>query len=150
MRLTKQSKRLIISAFFVVLLLVASTFAWIRIGYNATSNNKLVAGTLNMTLDESTSEGIRLEKAIPIPYREGIKTTEYTFSLENTGAYTTGYKISLENENSFEDDNGDTITITDQNRIADQYIRYLLVKNGEEKELNTFGQLIFQGEHLNG
>lgn len=134
MRLTKSSKRLIISAFFVVLLLIAGTYAWIRIGYNANNAHKLVAGTLDLTLDESTSEGIHVEKAIPIPYREGITTTEYTFSLENTGQYTTGYKISFENEDEFENSEGETVTITDDNRIADKYIRYLLVKNGEDKK----------------
>lgn len=134
MSFNKDSRRLIFSIFFVAILLIASTFAWIRIGKDTEATHKLVAGTLNMTLDESTSEGITLQKAIPIPYREGIKTTEYTFTLKNTGIYTTGYKISFENKDEFVNENNETITINDDNRIADQFVRFLLIKNDEEKE----------------
>lgn len=134
MKMSKETKKLMVSALFVIVLLIAGTFAWIRIGYNGNSINKLVAGTLDMTLDESASDGIKIQKAIPIPYREGIKTTEYEFTLKNTGDYTVGYKISFEDVDELELDSGETIQLNENNKIADRFVRFLVVKNGEEKE----------------
>ena len=129
----KKKSRLLLIIVFIAIVFIAGSFAWIRIGYNGNSINKIKAGTLDLTLDDTMSNGIVLEKAVPISYQQGITTTEYTFKLKNTGNYTVGYTLFLENVDSFIDENNETVTITDDNRMADRFLRYILVKNGEEK-----------------
>ena len=116
----KQRKWPIVALFLILLLLIGSTFAWFSMQLKGENVNVLKAGTLSLILDETTSDGILLENAIPMSYQQGIETTEYTFTLKNEGV-NSDYTIYLDDE-ALEDG---------QERIEDSKIRYILLKDGE-------------------
>ena len=119
-----------------LILLVGSTFAWLAISLNSEKVNIIKAGTLTMTLDDEASEGILLEKAVPMSYRQGMETTEYEFTLKNDGSTASDYTISLIDEATYEvteeDGTVTNVTIADDKKLEDTKIRYILLKNGEE------------------
>ena len=129
----KQMKTLIVVGLLVLVLVVVGSFAWMIYTRNATAINKIKAGELDLVLDDETASGIKITNAMPISYQQGITTTEYNFKLINNGLDTVNYDISLEDLEDFVNDNNETITMTSENKIADQYVRYILLKDGEEK-----------------
>lgn len=125
----KQKNRyaFIVAVIFIIILLITGTVSWLII--RATSNKVHVvkAGTLDLLLDENSTDGIRLEKEIPKSYRQGLLNPKYTFKLKNNTTIDTKYTITLFDDYTEDDlENNGTIT--------DGLIRYLLVKNGEEKK----------------
>ena len=126
---------IVVLVLFLVLL-VGSTFAWFVINLNSEKVNIIKAGTLTMTLDDEASEGILLEKAVPMSYRQGMETTEYEFTLKNDGSTATDYTISLIDEATYEvteeDGTVTNVTISEDKKLEDTKIRYILLKNGEE------------------
>ena len=94
-----------------------------------------------MKLDDETSDGILLQKAIPMSYRQGMETVEYTFTLKNEAPTTNDYTVSLIDENTYVNENNEAITITDATRIEDTKIRYILLKDGEEASSDKTGLL---------
>ena len=127
------AKLLIVAFVLTVAIIFGSTYAWIRLTKTSTIENKITAGNLELVLDDTTSEGIKLLKAIPMSYQQGVATTEYTFTLKNNGSKG-DYTISLLDEATYTDDEGAQVTIEDTNRIADTKIRYILLKDGEVAE----------------
>ena len=127
------AKLLIVAFVLTVAIIFGSTYAWIRLTKTSTIENKITAGNLDLVLDDTTSEGIKLLKAIPMSYQQGVATTEYTFTLKNNGSKG-DYTISLLDEATYTDDEGAQVTIEDTNRIADTKIRYILLKDGEVAE----------------
>ena len=106
----------------IIIFLIGGTYAWLTLKISDTKTNTLTAGTLKLTLDDVTSEGIKIEKAVPMSDEKGMTTSEYTFTLENTGTIKTNYKIYLD----------DIATSKDNSRMPDSKIKYQLIKNGEE------------------
>ena len=125
------SKLLITALVLTLVVILGTTYAWFRITKNSDTINKIKAGNLELTLDDSTSNGIKLVKALPMSYQQGIKTEEYTFTLTNTSS-TSNYTMSLDDLNTYTDDDGQEVTIADEDRLADSKIRYILLKDGEE------------------
>lgn len=114
----KYSKQLIAIAIALVLL-IGGTYAWLRITINGTKTNILRAGTLQLTLDDTTSDGIDLTNSVPMSDTKGLTTTAYTFTLKNSGSSSADYTIYL-------DDLG---LDTNEIRMNDKYVKYSLVKN---------------------
>lgn len=114
----------IVALILVLILLITGAFAWIRIARGSNKVNVLRAETLSLILDESTTSGIKLKKELPKSYRQGILNTAYTFKLQNNSSINTDYTITIV------DDYDDDSTITDNEKIADDLIRYVLVKDG--------------------
>ena len=83
-KMSKATKQLFALAFTLVLL-IAGSYAWLTLQVTGNKTNILRAGTLKLTLDDTTSNGILLEKAVPMSDTKGKTTTEYTFTLQNTG-----------------------------------------------------------------
>ena len=110
---------IIISILIVIILLLGLTFAYFRTELNGTEQIVKV-GTLDLVLNE-TSEGISLDSAVGLSDSEGLSLEGSTFELINNGNKAVDYTIYL-------DDN--TISDTDT-RIDDKYLKYNLVKNGE-------------------
>ena len=81
----KNKKTLVVILILLLVLVTASTYAWLRLTKNSNTINKITAGNLDLILDDTMSDGIKLEKAVPISDAEGEKGTEYTFTLENKG-----------------------------------------------------------------
>lgn len=105
-------------------LLMSSSFAWLNITKKSEKINALRAGNLSLVLDESTSEGINLEDAVPISDEKGLAQEGYTFRLVNNGSVKASYIITL-----------DDIDISqEEERMSDDILKYSLEKNGEKKE----------------
>ena len=68
----------------VVFLFAISYAIFTYTGYGK-QENKLSTGTLILTLNESTSEGITLADTVPVTDEEGLTFPAYTFSVQNTG-----------------------------------------------------------------
>jgi hypothetical protein len=111
-------KKEILGMFIVLILLLSLSFAWLTLTLNGTKNVVIKAGTLAVTLTD-TSEGITLTNAVPLSDTDGLATTPYTFTIANTGNITSDYTIYLD----------DGTLETGETRMADGYVKYSLTKN---------------------
>ena len=131
-KITIDMKSLIVVIIAAILaILIGLSYAWLRLTKNSDVVNKITAGNLELTLDDTTSEGIKLTKEVPRSYRQGMTTKEYTFTLTNKSS-TSSYTLSLKDLNTYTNDNNEEVTITDADRLADSKVRYILLKGGEE------------------
>ena len=120
-KMSKTSKQLLVTALALVLL-IAGSYAWLTLTKTGEKTNILRAGKLSLILDDTTSNGILLEKAVPMSETKGKTTQEYTFTLQNEGSTALNYTIYL-----------DDVALEDtEERMQDKYVRYRLVKNGAE------------------
>ena len=117
----------------LVILVIGATFAWFTLTKTSEKVNTIKAGSLSMELDDKASDGILLQKAIPMSYQQGVATTEYTFTLKNNGSKG-DYTLSLKDEATYTNENDEQVTIETNKRIADTKIRYILLKDGEVAE----------------
>ena len=124
-------KLLLIAIVLILVVIIGTTYAWYRITRSSDAINKIKAGSLEMTLDDTATEGIKLLNEVPRSYRQGMETTEYTFTLTNKNS-TSSYSLSLKDLAKYINDENEEVTVADENRIADSKIRYILLKNGEE------------------
>ncbi len=120
-KLNKTTKQLFALALVLVVLL-GGTYAWLTLQVNGEKTNVLRAGTLSLVLDDTTSGGIKLEKAVPISDEKGKTGTEYTFTLQNKGTKTASYTIYLD----------DVALETNETRMDDSKVKYQLTKNSKE------------------
>ena len=135
--MTKKKKTIIISLLAIILLVVAAgfTYAWLTKTVQGQKEYTLKAGTLSLTLDESSSDGISLLEASPLSDAEGIaQEVKFTFTVENKGTIAAGYKIYLDD---------DTIDSSDV-RIDDSNIKYQIkaVGSGGSVKLLSDGRCI--------
>ncbi len=124
-------KLLVIAIVLILVVIIGTTYAWLSITKNSEIINKITAGNLELTLDDTTSEGIKLIKEVPRSYRQGMTTKEYTFTLTNKSS-TSSYTLSLKDLTTYRNDEDQEVTIADEDRLADSKIRYILLKDGEE------------------
>ena len=127
------AKLLIVAFVLTVAIIFGSTFAWFTLTKTSEKVNTIKAGSLSMELDDKASDGILLQKAIPMSYQQGMNTTNYEFTLTNNGSKG-DYKISLIDEATYTDSEGAQVTIAADKKIADTKIRYILLKDGEVEE----------------
>ena len=129
----KNNKKILVVALVLTLVvIIGTTYAWLNITKKSGIVNKITAGNLELTLDDTTSEGIKLIKEVPRSYQQGMTTKEYTFTLTNKSS-TSSYTLSLKDLDTYtNDDNNEDVTIADEDRLADSKIRYILLKDGEE------------------
>mgnify|MGYP004504331115 CR=1 FL=1 len=118
----EKNKKQIIAIALALVLLVGGSYAWLTLQVTGNKTNILRAGTLKLTLDDTTSNGILLEKAVPMSDTKGKTTTEYTFTLQNSGSIASDYKIYLD----------DVALSDDEVQLEDSKVKYQLIKNGEE------------------
>lgn len=130
----RQTRYVIIAIALILLLLGTASYAWLRISVGpADKVNKIKAGSLILTLDESTTDGINLEKQIPKSYRQGsTEAQSYTFSLINGGTTDSNYTITLNDLANYVDTNNVSTPLTSSNRLSDNLIRIMILKNGEQ------------------
>ncbi len=122
---------LVIGISLTIVAVVGVTYAWFRVTRSSDTINKIKAGSLEMTLDDTATEGIKLLNEVPKSYLQGMKTEEYTFTLTNTGTTTNDYTIYLDDVLKFTNDANQEVTITDDTKLEDTKIRYILLKDGE-------------------
>ena len=124
----KNKKALVVIIILLLALVIASTYAWLRLTKSSNTVNKITAGNLDLVLDEGNS--IALKNEVPRSYRQGMETTEYTFTLTNNSSLS-NYKLLLKDLAKYTDEDGKEIVVADENRINDSKIRYILLKDGE-------------------
>ncbi len=126
----KMSVFVVISA---IIMLVGLSYAWLQLTLRGEKELTLRAGTLELNLDDSMSEGITMADVVPISDEEGLASSGYTFTLENTGTIDSSYEIYL-----------DDLEIPESDiRMKDNFIKYELTKNEERISfdlLNTIGE----------
>ena len=127
---------------FVLIVLVAGSYAWLTLTIDKTNTNVLRAGTLSLVLDDTTSGGIKLEKAVPISDEKGKTGTEYTFTLQNKGTKAASYTIYLD----------DVALEASETRMDDSKVKYQLTKNSNETValLNTLSDKILDSGEIAG
>ena len=125
------TKLLIIAVVMTFVVMFGTTYAWLRLTKTSTIENKITAGNLELVLDDTTSEGIKLINEVPRSYKQGMETKEYTFTLTNKNS-TSSYSLSLNDLAKYTNDENEEVTVADENRIDDSKIRYILLKDGEE------------------
>ena len=127
--MNKNNKKLLTTVLVLTLVLViGTTYAWLRLTKNSNTVNKITAGNLDLVLDEG--ENITLKNEVPRSYRQGMETKEYTFTITNNSSVS-NYKLSLADIEKYTDEDGKEIVVADENRISDAKIRYILLKDGE-------------------
>ena len=140
-KLNKTTKQLFALALVLVVLL-GGTYAWLTLQVTGEKTNVLRAGTLSLVLDDTTSEGIKLEKAVPISDEKGKTGTEYTFTLQNKGTKAASYTIYLD----------DVALETSETRMDDSKVKYQLTKNSKEivALLNTLSDKVLDSGTIDG
>ena len=121
---------LMVTLILVVAIVFGLSYAWLRLTKSSNTINKITAGNLELVLDDTTSEGIKLVNEVPRSYRQGMETKEYTFTLTNKNS-TSNYSLSLKDLEKYTDEDGKETVIAAENRIDDAKIRYILLKDGE-------------------
>ena len=126
----------------VLLVLLGGTYAWLTLQVTGEKTNVLRAGTLSLVLDDTTSEGIKLEKAVPISDEKGKTGTEYTFTLQNKGTKAVSYTIYLD----------DVVLEASETRMDDSKVKYQLTKNSKETValLNTLSDKVLDSGEIAG
>ena len=98
-----------------IVMLLGLSYAWIKITLRGEKELRLTAaGNLLLILDDSMTEGIAIENAIPITNEEGKLQKGYTFTLENRGNIDSDYTIYLD----------DLELESNQERMKDEYVKY--------------------------
>ena len=136
------NKELIVAIAVVLVFLATCSYAWLTIRKISDKTNILRAGTLSLVLDDTTSEGIKLEKAVPISDEKGKTGTEYTFTLQNKGSKAASYTIYLD----------DVALEASETRMEDSKVKYQLTKNSNETValLNTLSDKILDSGEIAG
>ena len=68
---SKRTIKQVLALAFTLVLLIAGSYAWLTLQVTGNKTNILRAGTLKLTLDDTTSNGILLEKAVPMSDEKG-------------------------------------------------------------------------------
>ena len=138
----KNSKKQLIAIALALVLLLGGTYAWFTLTLKGNNTNVLRAGTLSLVLDDTTSGGIKLEKAVPISDTKGKTGTEYTFTLQNKGTKAASYTIYLD----------DVALETNEKRMDDSKVKYQLIKNSSESValLSTLSDKVLDSGTIDG
>ena len=125
-------KKLVVAGILLLLvLLIGGTYAWLTLTRNGTKTNIIKAGSLQLVLDDTTSNGILLQNTIPMSDAKGLATDAYTFTLENKGTLSADYTIYL-----------DDIAIEDgKTRMEDKDVKYSLTKNNTDTNTELLSTL---------
>ncbi len=133
----KKHKMSVFVGVSAVLMLIGLSYAWLQLTLRGTKElTILTAGSLELELDDTMAGGISFTEAVPVSNEEGLSQDGYTFTLENKGNVVSDYTIYL-------DDLG---LAEGQNRMQDSFIKYQLVKDGSEVDLQLLNAI---GEHPN-
>lgn len=104
---------LIVAVAVLAVALIGVTYAWLTQTLETKNTNVIKAGTFELTLGDSESEGITLEgdKATPVSDDTGKTYTPYSFTVTNTGTYKADYVVYLDEYNKY---NNETIDFMDE------------------------------------
>ena len=113
------------------------SYAWLSQTTKGNKSQTLVVGNLVLTLSEK--EAITLTNSYPMSDQNGLKTTPYIFTLQNTGAIHSNYAIYLDDVDLSEG----------EERMGNESLRYSIVRDGQTLKIGNLseieGKLIDQG-----
>jgi len=132
----KKHKMGIIVTISAIIMVIGLSFAWLQLTLRGNKELSMMAESLKLVLDDTMEGGIHLVNAIPVTNEEGLTQVGYTFTLENTGKIDSSYEIYLDD---LDLDEGQT-------RMQDRFLKYQLVKDGEEISLDLLSTI---GENPN-
>ena len=89
---------LVVSLIVITGIIVGVSYAFFSVGGSQEQANTFTSGCLNISLT-SNSASINLTNTYPITDIEGLETTSYDFTIENTCNTATNYSINLESLN---------------------------------------------------
>ncbi len=115
----KQIKMLALVIVMTCIVLIGTSYAWFVVSREGGKQVSVVAGTLDLSYDDSTGNTITLVDQVPISDEDGLTSTGYTFEIRNTGNIETEYSIYLDNVD----------LVSGEVRLDDQYVKYSLTKN---------------------
>lgn len=116
-----KNKKSLIILIISLFLFMATSYAWLNITIKGEKINILKAGDLSLILDETSSEGINIEGAVPVSDEKGMLQDGYTFKLVNNGTVSANYIITLD----------DLPIESSEERMEDDILKYSLEKNGK-------------------
>lgn len=128
-----ESKELIVAIFLVLLLLITGSYAWYKYNFRSDTVHIIKAGNLRLVLDDSMSDGILINNAVPVSDKKGLEGKVYTFTLENLGSADANYTLYFD----------DLALTEEEERMKDSHIKYSLTKNGSSGDptiLSTIGE----------
>ena len=92
----KNNKKILFLLIIGVVLIIGTSLAYIRFERIQENPNKIAALCLDMEFIEDKNSNINLEKAYPIPDKEGSGLTPYTFTIKNKCNDAVNYEINLD------------------------------------------------------
>lgn len=104
-----KSKKVLIIFLLVLLLIVGTTYAYIKITKEQKLENMVTTLCLDIALDEQVGSDINLEEAYPITDNDGKKLSPYTFTITNKCSTGINYQINLDILSDL--DNKDTLQL---------------------------------------
>ena len=110
-----KNKKQIGTIIALLILLIGGSYAWLKLQVISNKTNVLRAGTLDLVLDDTKTNGISIEKAVPMSDTKGKEQEGYTFELINKGTMKTGYTIYID----------DLPLETNETRMNDKDVKYI-------------------------
>lgn len=135
----EKNKKIIVMIVVTLVILMAGTYAILRISVDGNKKNVITAGDLSLELKESDNK-ISVSNAYPMTDEEGEATTTYSFTLENDGDIPSIYTISLKD-----------LDIDDsKTRMNDEYVKCKIQITGNKTEekivkLSELGRVLDSG-----
>jgi len=127
----KKHKMGIIVTISAIIMVIGLSYAWLQLTLRGTKElTILTAGSLELELDDTMAGGISFTEAVPASNEDGLAQDGYTFTLENKGNVASDYTIYLD----------DLELAEGQNRMKDSFIKYQLVKDESEVDLQLLDQ----------
>ncbi len=116
---------LLIATIFII----GASYAWLSYTISSNKNIRIKGTMLDLVLDDKTSEGISINKMIPMTDLDGLEQKAYTFKVQNNGSVDVDYSIYLD----------DIDLETGEKKIPDEFINYQLSKNNVAGSVNNLG-----------
>lgn len=117
----KKNAYIIVGILIFSVAIISVSYAIFNVVVYGNKNNTIKAGKLSLTMDEKTSEGIKLINAVPVSDETGLKNDPYEFTLTNNGSINSDYSIYLDDINSD----------SDAVHMSSDYIKYELRKGND-------------------
>ena len=128
-KINKKKKIIILSTILVLLALIGITYAFLRLRLEGEKVITIRVKGLDVELDESGSDGINIENAIPVSDEEGKSNQAYKFSIINNDKKKITYGLYLDNDEEQKSD-CDTEKGSSCGLLNHDVISYQLKKNG--------------------
>lgn len=127
----KQVKMLALVIVMTCIVLIGTSYAWFIVSRESVKQVSVVAGTLDLSYNDSTGNTITLVDQVPISDEDGLTSTGYTFEIRNTGNIETEYSIYLDNVD----------LASGEVRLDDRYVKYSLTKNNATPSISLVNGL---------